>query len=307
MSNSITLFSVTGTCLSISNSMKLRVTLTLVTGLLTTAMRFLTGKNWSLKLLLIILLFADSTFAQQFNFLHSIPVKAMAFETDQLKNVYLLDSSGTVTKYSGNTDSIYSFNETKFGAPALIDASKPFKLLLFYPDQQHIKLLDKTMSEIGSINLLQLGFQNVNVVCSSADANIWLYDEINFKLKKLDDQLNVVMESEDMNQIIGESIRPEFIIENEGTVYLSDPLKGIFVFDRYATYIKTIPIKNLFSFQLISDQLIYFFDNKLHIFNLKTLITQDIELPLIENIIGAELQKDRLYILQKDQLSLYGF
>ncbi len=257
--------------------------------------------------MILILLLANSANAQPFAFLNSIPTKAKSFETDQLKNIYVLDSAGTVTKYSENTDSIYFFNDRTYGSPLSMDATKPFKFILFYRDQQFVKMLDKTMSEIGSINLLQLGFQYVNAVCSSADANIWLYDEVNFKLKKLDDQLNLVRESEDLNQIIGESIQPEFIIENEGVVYLNDPQKGIFVFDQYATYIKTIAIKNLSSFQLIDDQLIYFSENKLHIFNLKTLITEDIDIPQTENVLDTKLQKDRLYILQKDQLSLYSF
>ncbi len=265
-------------------------------------------KKWSFSGLIVLLIaLSKPANCQNFELFATLVVKAQSIATDQLKNLYAIHENGSVEKYDADGNLLFVFNDRNFGSPALIDASKPFKLLLFYPDHQLIRLLDNSMSEIGSINLLQLGFQNVNAICSSLDANVWIYDEINFRLKKFDDEMKMIVQSEDLNLVLGESLHPNFMMENEGIIYVNDPLKGVFVFDKYAAYIKTIPITGLISFQVMDDQLIYFSSGTLHISNLKTLESKDISLLFAGEVSGAEIQKDRLYLLQPNQLSLYRF
>jgi len=66
------------------------------------------------------------------------------------------------------------------------------------------------------------------------------------------------------------NIQPNFLIEHNGKLYLNSPNDGILIFDIYGSYLKTIPLKNLESFQVQYPYIFYTLNKKFYSFHLLT-------------------------------------
>ncbi len=237
----------------------------------------------------------------------SIPSQSRFITTDNLRNVYLIGKDNTLIMYDHSGWPLFTYEEKRYGQMTLVDARNPFKILVLCPDFSTIITLDNTLSPTTTINLLDLGITSITTVCRSVDDKVWIYDEQDLKIKKIDDHLQVMLESDELFKIISDKvIHPNFMMERNNWLYINDPENGILVFDIYASYYKTIPIKGLVSFQIIDDYLIYYKDGALMSYHTKTLEENIIQIPVVDDFMHIRIEKDRLYLLSKNQLDLYS-
>lgn len=245
------------------------------------------------------------SFSQEFKSLYNIPVKANYITSDYFNNFYIITDRGALVKYAGDKE-ISIFSKNKYGSLKFVDASNPLKLLLFYPDYSTIVVLDKNFSELGVHQLNLKGFQDVTAVGLSQDNKIWIYDKLNFRLKKIDENSEIILESENLSSL-GFEINADYILHKNNWVYVNDPQQGVLVFDNYATYFKTIPIKGLSQFQVIDEQLIYYKDQQLQAFNLKTFEPAVIQMPFVDGISNLTIQKNRLFTLTNRGIEVFEY
>lgn len=242
----------------------------------------------------------------EYKHIKTIPINAANLSSDKLGNCYVVSDKQEVFKISPKGDSLYSYNNNSLGRISFVGTTNPLKILVYYPDYSTIITLDNTLSQTGRVNLLEFGSNSVSAACVAVDNNIWIYDDVLFKLRKFDDKFNLIAESEDLNVQLGFSIYANYLYEKDNYLYLNDPDTCIFVFDSYGTFYKTIPLKGLGSFQKVQDKLVYFKDGKLFSYHLLTFATEEIALPA-GDAISAVIEKDRLFILKKNQLDVYSY
>lgn len=261
-------------------------------------------------LLVFLLVFSFDLSAQndstRLDFLHDIPLSTPFFTTDRLTNVYTVSPSNEVIKYNREGQEQFRFNNNTLGTLTYIDATDPFNLLLFYPDYRTVFLLDRTLTQTEEFNLFDLDVMDVPAVGISNDNNLWIYDDVKFVIKKINRNGEVLLESNNLNLLLGAVITPNFILERNNTVFVNDPEKGILLFDLFGNYIKTIDIKQLRQFQVIKDQLVYQQDGQLMVFNLKSLTGRSLNL----NMDGTEdalirIEKDRVYVGMESGLKVF--
>lgn len=222
--------------------------------------------------------------------------KSTYFTTDDLRNLYVINDLEEIVKYNPDGKETYRYSNTRLDRPALIDATDPFNVLVFYPDYQTIILLDRTMTETAVLNLADFGFFNINTVGMSSDNKIWLYDELNFRLKKVDRNGKTTQESDDLSLLLNADINPDFITEREQTVFVNIPDVGILVFDFFGQYIKMLDFKNLREFQILKDRMLFQERGKLQSFHLKTLLTNAVPLPTnYSDFEKIQVRQARLY------------
>lgn len=237
-----------------------------------------------------------------------VPAKARILTTDAFGNVYIVTHENELQKYDYQGNKLYWFNENRYGKISYVDATNPLKVLVHYADFSTIAILDNTLTQQGMIKLLDHGFLQVQALCLALDNNIWLYDEVAFRLKKLDNNLNLVTQSEDLSVQLGMTINPNHMLERDGYLWVNDPERGILVFDLFGTYYKTIPLKGLSSFQKVGEQIVYFKEGKLHTYHLQTLEQKTIALPPVTDTVQhVRLEKDVLALITKNELALYAF
>lgn len=230
------------------------------------------------------------------------------FTTDKLQQVYAVTPRNEVIKFSPDGQEIFRFNNNTLGQLGHVDATDPFNLLLFYPDFQIAITLDRTMSITGEFNLQDLDIFNVQAMATARDNDIWLYDELNFQLKKISREGIVQSSSEDLNLLLGQAPEVKSIEARENFVYLNAPNIGLIVLDNFGNYHKTIPIKNIQQFQVLDKQLVFQQNDQLFVFHLQALTETPLALPAAEATADQiRLQKNRLYALSKSVLRVYSF
>lgn len=243
-----------------------------------------------------------------FRLLKKIKYPVTSFAVDNLGELYLINLDNQLKKFSENGDSIGVFNQvTKYGKLTNVQAQNPWKALLFYKDFATIVMLDKYLNVTGSINLRRKNIFKVNALTTSYDNNIWLYDEQDNKIKKIDDAGNILMESTDFRRIFDEAISPKKLVDDNGLLYLYDPEKGLYVFDYYGSFKRKIVELHWNDFAIL-DKKIYGFDST-HFFEYQPLTNDVISTQFPEIIMGSreiKIANHRIYTLKGQQLTIFS-
>ena len=236
------------------------------------------------KLLTIIFLFSYTLFFAQgkFTLINKIDVTADFFTTDNQCNIYVVKGN-ELTKYDKSGIQLYKYSNKNFQNISFVDASNMLKILVFYKDFMQIVFLDNTLSENGDpINISSIGFQQAQLVCSSHNNGVWLYDQQNFELDLLDANLQKVHQTGNLNALLNQNFQPNYLLEYNNKVYINSPSQGILIFDIYGTYSKIIPIKNLNSFQPIGSWIYFFSKEKITSYNIETTEEKEFDVPIKE-------------------------
>ncbi len=258
-------------------------------------------------LILLMLLFSLSFRAGDYTLIEGIPFSGVNhFSTDNLGNAYVIVAN-QLLQFNSNGKPKANFSEVNLGELRSIDVSDPMKLILFYPDFSRLIILNAQLALQSSIHLRQVGIEQAMLACGSSYGGYWVFDQQDFQLKKIDLNLQIVYQSGDMLSLTAVNVKPNYIIENNGFVFLNDPVNGIFVFDRYGTYFKTIPVKIESCFQIIENELLYISGASLKVIHLKTFAEREILLPSHNDIKCARIENQELYLLTSDSLSFYSF
>ncbi len=194
------------------------------------------------------------------------------FYIDNLNNIYLLNKNNQLKKLNSNGDSVAVSNAfKKFGDLYSVDVSNPLKIIVFYKDFSTIIVLDRFLSNLNTIDLRKYGILQAQAVAQSYDNNYWVFDAVENKLKKIDDNGSILLETPDFRTIFNDIFLPSEIIDDNSFVYLYDNKKGWLIFDYYGAYKQNIPQLNLSNVQVVKNDL-YGFDSaqNIHRYNAKT-------------------------------------
>ncbi len=257
----------------------------------------------------IFLLFALTSFTGDgFKLIKTIPVKATFITTDKLGNCYVIDENNQLTKYNALGEREANYSDKYMGKLKSADVSNPLKILLLYADFNQITSLDNKLSLRTQVPLRELNILQPLAVCTSVNDGLWIFDQQDFQLKRLDLNLNIVQESGNLMQITGKEIKPSHLFENNGYVYLNNPEIGIMVFDLFGSYFKTIPLTQVSGIQFIGDELFYYRKGVLTAYNIKTLSERIIELPAgsDSSIYNVRVEEQKVYLLKDQQLNIYS-
>ncbi len=243
-----------------------------------------------------------------FRFLRKLEYPISSFTVDNLGELYIINTDNQLKKYNERGDSLGVFNQvTKYGKLSYVEAQNPWKAILFYQNYSTIVLLDKYLNVLTSINLRQQNIFKVKAVTTSYDNNIWLYDEQENKLKKIDDTGKKLFESVDFRLLFDSVPAPQKIIDDDGFVYLYDPEKGLYIFDYYGSFKSRLPFLNWTDVTVI-DKFIYGFDkNNLYRYVPPLPEIKKYVLPVdLQNNSSLKVRNRKIYILKNQQLEIYS-
>lgn len=254
--------------------------------------------------------FVPLIFAQKdslFRFIKHIGIPVSSFSVDNIGALYLITPENQLKKYNEKGDSVGVFNQvTQYGKLAYVDAENPWKTILFYQNFSTIVLLDKYLNVVTAINLRKQNIFKVHAVTSSYDNNIWLFDEQDNKLKKIDDNGNVLSETVDLRLLFDSVPDPVKIIDGDGFVYLYDPQKGIYIFDYYGSFKSKLAFLNWTDME-VYGKIIYGFDKEnLYKYTPPIPDITAYKLPQeLQNNTSVKTSNHKIYILKNNRLTIY--
>ena len=166
------------------------------------------------------------------------------FSVDNLGNIYLFTGLQQIKKLDNKLDSLGVFNNVKrYGQPNSIDVSNPLKVLLFYKDFNTILVLDRFLNMRSTVDLRQSNIFQCSAIAQAYDNNMWVFDELENKIKKIDENGKLLLESPDLRIMYEEPPRPTSLEDYNKYVYAYDSSKGLLVMDYFGAF------KNLVAFK----------------------------------------------------------
>jgi hypothetical protein len=250
---------------------------------------------------------SDAQQSTPYKLIATIKGDVVDFALDNLDNVYVLTSTDQLKKYNANGDSVAVFNYVKkFGKVSAIDASNPLKILLYYKSFSTIVVLDRLFAVRNIIDLRKLNIFQVNTITRSYDNNIWLYDETDNKLKKIDDEGKTLLETADFRLLFDNAPHVKNIYDQDGFVYLYDPLQSVFVFDYYGALRNKILISGWDDFKVAGKYIFGINNDTLHRYEINSFRVDEEKLPgILNNASKVNFTSARLYALKSDLLEIY--
>ena len=258
-----------------------------------------------------LLLFAQKSFAQKdssFVLVRSYQGDIADAAMDNLDNLYIISSTGQIKKFNAAGDSVGVYNQTKnFGRLFSIDVSNPLKLLLFYKDFSTVVVLDRFLATLNTLNLRKFSLLQPGAIGMSYDDHIWVFDEYDNKLKKIDHQGNRLLETTDFRTVFNQSVSPQKIINDNGLVYLADTTNGVFVFDNYGSFKKKIPLMNWQSIAVNSNNLVSTNKEIITIYNSSTLLQTQRKNPFFKPYYHSFTSSNKFISFSTNSLEIYQY
>lgn len=200
-----------------------------------------------------------------------IAFKGAYFTTDHLGNLYTVKSDNSIVKYNNKGKMLTAINNKQLGKLEYMDVTNPFELYLYYRDQNRIVFTDNMLGFRGETDLNNLEIANISLIARTYDNQIWAWDQNDLQLKKYSKDLKLLSESGNSRMWARDIVEPSYLIDNEQQVLMSDPKVGIYIFDAFANYYKTIPIKGVTRFQVHGNKISFYKDKRLSIYDMKLL------------------------------------
>jgi len=176
---------------------------------------------------------------------------------DPLAQMYTVAPNNTIVKYNKQGKEVFEYSDNTLGRISVFDVGNPLQLLVFHRDFQVVKIFDRTLTESSRIDLNKLDLFEVRAVGSANDNRIWIFDELNQELLKIDKNGKVQGRNNDLRLRLNMAATPTRIIDYKNKVYLFDPNQGILIFNAFGEYLSKRAFSHLGEFNYFNGKLFY--------------------------------------------------
>ncbi len=231
------------------------------------------------------------------------------FTVDNLGNCYTVSSTGQLKKLNAAGDSAGVFNDVRrYGKLYSLDVSNPLKVLLYFKNFGTILILDRFLNVRSTIDLRKQNLLQVKTIGQSYDNNIWVFDELESKLKKIADDGRVVDQSADFRMLFDSMPSPTFIVDQDKLVHLYDSTKGVYLFDYYGAFKNRLAFTGWTDFTVINKVMFgrdgdFLFSYEPGTLNLKRYPVP----PGLRSAKKLKITPQYLYALQEGRLEFYNY
>ena len=242
-----------------------------------------------------------------FSFFKIVKGNYTNFNVDNLGNIYIITAASQLKKVNGNGDSVGIFNDVKrYGNVSSIDVTNPLKILLYYKNFATVVVLDRFLNVRNTINFRKKNILSVQSIATSYDNNIWLFDEQDYKLKKIDEAGNLLQESTDFRMLFDSVPSPTQLTDKENFIYLYDAEKGFYIFDYYGSFKSRLPFLNWNNVAISEKNMYGFSKTKLYSYQLNSLILKEYQLPAaFKDYKTIKAINGKVYLLKEDGIYIY--
>lgn len=224
---------------------------------------------------------------------------------DRYGNLYCSSTQGDIYQYDGEGTLLNSLSSRQLGKVYLLEASHGLRLFAFYQDLQEFLMTDRFLANQRSYSINR-GNGLIRLANLSMDLNLWVLDDDNLGISKLDlNNQQVLLNHNWAQNILDRSVNFTYIKEYKNRIYLLDQAKEVFVFDNMINLLHTIEAQGV--------QKIAFFQNTLFLYDTSDFVSVDLNTlnrkksPLPEKIIEMQVHKERFYLFGERSLSIYRY
>ncbi len=180
-------------------------------------------------------------------------------DVDGRGNIFFSTQNGHINQYNESGDSLNFYAPPFSSGISRLDAHWTVSIFLFYESQQRYEILDRFLNPLSHQSMADLGLTGLFSQATPGNNNsLWLYDETDLRLKKINYNNQQVLQEQALNVLIPESsLQVMQMMERKNLLFVQVSNEGVYIFDNQANFIKSIPIANN-SPVFIENESIYF-------------------------------------------------
>ena len=226
------------------------------------------------------------------------------FGVDQFGFIYTVKGN-EIRKHNEQGEEIYSYANPVLGDIYEIDLLNPLAPYLFFRDANQMVVLDNRLNDKSQLNFNDLDFIDVQLISFSDQENVWIYDQANDRIYRLNIRSrNTTNRSLTITQIVDAENRPVGMVSSIDKVFLNIPGEGIYIFDATGAFSKIIPLTGVSLFDVEGKLLIAVTDEELVFYNLATGSSESWN-PELGEIRDLRLFNSMLYLFDGRKLRIY--
>jgi len=167
--------------------------------------------------------------------------------SDRSANIRLLDSLGKT---------VAIFSPRRPARIHLLEGWNGLRPFAFYRDFQEYVILDRFLLSDGpsALNPEKTGY--ARLLAPGLDGNLWLLDESNFQLVKIDPRNQNTLFSTPLDLLLsGKQYDMSFMREYQNQLYIADKMGRVLLFDQMGNFRKKLPIENCAWLGFMGDEI----------------------------------------------------
>ncbi|MCL6260397.1 hypothetical protein M3O96_14945 [Aquiflexum sp. TKW24L] len=155
--------------------------------------------------------------------------------------IFLTDPEGNLYQYNKSGIVVNNFSPPRQGRVSHLEAAWTINLFTFSTDLQEYRILDRFMNPIAE-NRIPLNLITLAKVATIGNNNIiWVFDEADLSLKRLDYMRNEILQNQPLNLILERSsLEITEMREYQNMLFLNIKKEGIFILDNQGNRIRKI-------------------------------------------------------------------
>jgi len=225
----------------------------------------------------------------------SVTKQGQILVADKNSNIRLLDSIGKT---------LYVFSPRRPARIHLLEGWNGLRIFAFYRDFQEYVVLDRFLLSDGPTPLDPEKSGYARLLAPALDGNLWLLDESNFQLKKIDPKNQNTLFSSPLDLVLsGKQYELSFMREYQNQLYISDKLGSVLLFDQMGNFRKKLPLERCEWLGFLGDEVYGLESDSLSFFNPLLLRKRKFPLPAeAKNATRVVLTPTYLFWISKDGL-----
>lgn len=255
-----------------------------------------------MKSLLIVLLNLSFSFAQV-NPIHtqSLNSEVEYVYVDRPGDLYLQFASGSIQKFDINGNHVDEFvPQQKITVFDPRDGARAFTYS--QPSQWY------SFAYFGTLNKTPVNVEfavEPILVCSSGDQDLWILDQADYSLKKI----NTARSTVDVEVYLPETLHTNPLTirsfrEYQGFLFLLDELSGIYIFSSMGKLLKHLEGDSISHFNFLGEELYYLHNNTLKFYDLFDTSTRQLQVdPSVRFLI---LTDERIYKIYQSRVEFHA-
>lgn len=255
----------------------------------------------------LLLLFFGSVCGQAISLVKKVPLKNLVVtgSIDRGGNIYIADKKGSLYKMDSAGVLLHAYSPDRKGKINYLEAWETLNVLLFYGDLQEYRYLNRFLTQLATQRLPQNIF--ASLLTPSADNSIWVFDDSDFTLKKLNTGYNAIEIVTDLSGIVDVNFQGAHIREYQHLIFMADSQAGIYVFDNLGNYIRTLTFSNVHYFSFLQNKLYFLSGNNVLFYDIYTGEEWTIPIPLEQEYKLVLATDTRLYLVAERSIDIYQY
>lgn len=230
-------------------------------------------------------------------------VGASRFRVDDLGYVYTIDTH-SLTRFDKQGKLQFVYSRMDLGVAGQLDVSDPLRPLLFFPETGTLVALDNTLSEQRVLRLWDGGWGMPEWMASGVNQEFWVYDALNKEVIRIDERMARRSSTGYLPAVTGHDPEIVGMAERHEQLIIADRKYGLWIFDRFGTYVRSIPIEGLRELRTHAPGMTLITEDGVFWLRYGDLFPEKVELPA-EGLV-RDVDARRAYILADGKIWVYA-